>query len=110
MKQTTDAQIPEEEPKGYIEAEHDRKKREMQKNDKPTLVIDDDEMHIWSGFVTRNKQHRVCVDAYTVSGENNDTYLTDHDHNLNISHRTNYEDVTHHKVQGVVVFVPQNET
>jgi hypothetical protein len=42
-------------------------------------------------FITRNKQHRVGVDAYNVKGDKNDTFLTDH--NLNVSHRTTYDDV-----------------
>jgi hypothetical protein len=49
-------------------------------------------------FITRNRQHRVGVDAYIVRGDNNETYLTDH--NLNVSHRTTYEDLEKHKIQG----------
>jgi hypothetical protein len=45
-------------------------------------------------FITRNKQHRVGVDAYIVQGEHNEQYLCEY--NLNISHRTNYEDVEKH--------------
>lgn len=78
QKQSADAVNEEKNvPHGYQEAEHDRLTRERGEAPKPTHVIDDDDMHIWSGFVTRNKQHRVCVDAYTVMGDNNDQFLTD---------------------------------
>jgi len=60
-------------------------------------LLDDDEKNIWSGFVTRNRQHRVLMEAYTVSGDH-EPFLTDQDHNLNVSHRTNYEDVGKYKV------------
>lgn len=39
-------------------------------------LLDDDEKNIWSGFVTRNRQHRVCMEAYTVSGDH-ESFLTD---------------------------------
>lgn len=38
------------------------------------------------------------------------TFLSDQDHNLNVSHRTNFEDVDKHPCQGVVAFIPQNQT
>lgn len=38
------------------------------------------------------------------------TYISDQDHNLNVSHRTNYEHVEEHPVQGVIAFIPQNNT
>jgi len=63
--------------------------------------------------VTRNKAHRVLMEAYVV-GEleqsNIMSYLSDQDHNLNVSHRTNFEDVDKYPVQGVVAFIPQNNT
>lgn len=49
-------------------------------------------------FITRNKQHRVGVDAYNVLEENNDQYLCEY--NLNVSHRTTFDDVEKHKIQG----------
>ena len=99
MKKTDEKDEAPPELQGYRESDADRERRERADSGiKP--AIEDDEMHIWSGFVTRNKQHRVCVDAYTVTGTNNGHFLMDQDHNLNISHRTNYEDAISHKVQG----------
>lgn len=68
--------------------------------------------------MTRNKQHRVLMEAYVVGDVHSDSslierlqpYLSDQDHNLNVSHRTNCEDVERHPVQGVVAFIPQNNT
>ena len=42
-------------------------------------------------FITRNKSDRVGVDAYQISGENNDLFLCDH--NLNISQRMTLEEL-----------------
>lgn len=49
------------------------------------------------------------MEAYVVGDlESNKimTYLSDQDHNLNVSHRTNLGDVDNHEVQGVVAFIP----
>lgn len=62
--------------------------------------------HFWSGFITRNKQHRVGVDATLVSGEE----ISLVEYNLNISHRTVYEEVLKKKPKAVAVFTPSNET
>ena len=59
-------------------------------------LFDDDDTHIWCGFITRNKQHRVGVDAYNVKGDNNESYLCDH--NLNVSHRTTLDDIETNKI------------
>lgn len=67
----------------------------------PRDIFEDDERNVWSGFVTRNKAHRVLMEAYVVGDlESNNimTYLSDQDHNLNVSHRTNFEDVEKHPV------------
>lgn len=71
MKTTKESTEGPEKLQGYTEAEHDREKRERGV-EAVKIAIEDDEKHIWSGFVTRNKQHRVCVDAYTITGTNND--------------------------------------
>ena len=65
--------------------------------------------HVWSGFITRNKKHRVGVDAYLAWGDVAEL-LTDY--NLNISHRTALEEARRisSAVQGVVAFTSQNET
>jgi len=88
MKKTTEKDQAPPALQGYRESDQERERRERG-NSGVKLAIEDDDMHIWSGFVTRNKQQRVCVDAYTVAGLNNGHYLMDQDHNLNISHRTN---------------------
>ena len=62
--------------------------------------------HFWSGFITRNKQHRVGVDATLVSGEE----ISLVEYNLNISHRTVYDEVLKKKPKAVAVFTPSNET
>ena len=62
--------------------------------------------HFWSGFITRNKQHRVGVDATLVSGDE----ISLVEYNLNISHRTVYEEVLKKKPKAVAVFTPSNET
>lgn len=73
------------------------------------IVIADELDHLWSGFITRNKQNRVGVDAYLVSGDLAE-YFTDY--NLNITHRTSLDETKRigPAIFGVVVFVIQNET
>lgn len=59
--------------------------------------------------MTRNKAHRVLMEAYVVGDLDTNrvmSYISDEDHNLNVSHRTNFEDVDKHPVRGVVAFVP----
>ena len=70
------------------------------------MFFDDEDRNIWSGFVTRNKQHRVLMEAYVVGDIHTNAslvervapFLSDQDHNLNVSHRTNCEDVDRHPV------------
>lgn len=62
--------------------------------------------HFWSGFITRNKQHRVGVDATLISGEE----ISLIEYNLNISLRTVYEEVLKKKPKAVAIFTPSNET
>ncbi len=42
--------------------------------------------------------------------DNIQPFLSDQEHNLNVSHRTNFEDVDRYPVQGVVALIPANET
>lgn len=66
-----------------------------------TDIFEEDERNVWSGFVTRNKAHRVLMEAYVVGDlESNKvmSYISDEDHNLNVSHRTNFDDVDKHPV------------
>lgn len=62
--------------------------------------------HFWSGFITRNKQHRVGVDATLISGEE----ISLVEYNLNISLRTFYDEVFKKKSKAVAIFTPSNET
>ena len=50
--------------------------------------------------MTRNKQFRVCMMAYEVSGDTNELYLPDRLYNLNVSLRANFEDVEKFESQG----------
>lgn len=45
--------------------------------DKVYSLLEDDDKNIWSGFVTRNKQNRVLMEAYLVSGREMEKFLTD---------------------------------
>jgi len=43
-------------------------------------IFDDDDRNVWSGFVTRNKAHRVLMEAYVVGDleqSNIMSYLSD---------------------------------
>jgi len=62
-------------------------------------LIEDDERNIWSGFVTRNKQNRVLMDAYMVSGRV-EKYLSDQEHNLNITHLTSLSSLNRNHIEG----------
>ena len=48
---------------------------------------------VWSGFFTRNKTNRVGSDAFKVSGDHMEVFLPQDLYNLNVSHRTNFEDL-----------------
>jgi hypothetical protein len=52
-----------------------------------------DEDMVWSGFFTRNKTNRVGSDAFKVSGDHMEVFLPQDLYNLNVSHRTNFEDL-----------------
>lgn len=73
------------------------------------IIIADELEHLWSGFITRNKQNRVGVDAYLISGDLAEFFTA---YNLNITHRTSLEEVKKidQAIFGVVVFTIQNET
>ncbi len=49
-------------------------------------------------FITRNKQHRVGVDAYRVSGIVDEKYLEVY--NLNVSHRATMDEVKRKRTVG----------
>lgn len=101
-----------------VNAEQARRHAAANKDSSCEQFFEDEDRNIWSGFVTRNKQHRVLIEAYVVGDILADTglierlvpYLSDADHNLNVSHRTVFEDVDKHQVLGVVALIPQNST
>jgi hypothetical protein len=64
--------------------------------------------NIWGGFLTKNKKDRVCVDAYQIRNECTD-YLNS-EYNLNVSHRTQFEDIVKRPIIGIIAFSPQNAT
>ena len=74
--------------------------RAVDDSEKTYSLIEDDERNIWSGFVTRNKQNRVLMDAYLVSGSHMDRYLTDQEHNLNITHLTTLQSMDLRHLEG----------
>jgi len=61
-------------------------------------------------FFTRNKTNRVGSDCYKVTGDHIENFLPHDLYNLNVSFRTNFEDLDRFPIQGVVVFVAENET
>ena len=63
-------------------------------------LLNDDEKNIWSGFVTRNKQNRVLMDAYLVCGQDMERFLTDQEHNLNVSHFTTLDSMDSKQIEG----------
>jgi len=76
----------------------------------PAAVIEEEVPEgetIWSGFITKNKQNRVGVDANLITGD--ELILKDY-FNLNISHRTLYDEVSKREPRTIVVFVPTNGT
>lgn len=64
--------------------------------------------HLWSGFITRNKINKVGVDAHQIRNDCSEFLATDY--NLNVSHRTQFEDIFKKPIVGIIAFCPQNET
>ncbi len=64
--------------------------------------------NIWGGFLTKNKKDRVCVDAYQIRNEC--TEFLNNEYNLNVSHRTQFEDIVKRPIIGIIAFSPQNAT
>jgi hypothetical protein len=64
--------------------------------------------NFWGGFLTKNKKDRVCVDAYQIRNEVSE-WLSN-EYNLNVSHRTQYEEIMKRPMLGIIAFSPQNET
>ncbi len=64
--------------------------------------------NIWSGFLTKNKKDRISVDIYLIRGNISDDFNSEY--NLNVSHRTQYEEIVKRPLLGIVAFSPQNIT
>jgi len=64
--------------------------------------------NIWGGFLTKNKKDRVCVDAYQIRNECSE--FLNNEYNLNVSHRTQIEDIMKRPIIGIIAFSPQNAT
>ena len=64
--------------------------------------------HLWSGFITRNKNNRVGVDAYQLRNDCSELLSTEY--NLNVSHRTQFDEIFKKPIIGIIAFCPQNET
>ena len=64
--------------------------------------------NIWSGFLTKNKKERIGVDIYQIRGNIADNL--GEEYNLNVSHRTTFEEVMKRPLLGIVAISPNNET
>jgi hypothetical protein len=62
----------------------------------------------WSGFITKSKKTQVGVDAYLQSGEAE--LLEQSLFNLNISHKTTFDEVLSKSPIAVIIFLPSNQT
>lgn len=69
---------------------------------------DENLKQLWSGFLTKNKKDKVCVDAYQIRHECSHFFTSEF--NLNVSHRTHFEEIMKRPIIGVIAFSPQNET
>jgi len=69
---------------------------------------DENLKQLWSGFLTKNKKDKVCVDAYQIRHECSHFFTSEF--NLNVSHRTQFEEIMKRPIIGVIAFSPQNET
>lgn len=76
------------------------------KSPKERLMYDNHEI-IWSGYITKNKQGRVGVDAIVNKGDDS---VFQGDFNLNISHRAPFDEVLKRPHKAIVTFVASNET
>lgn len=64
--------------------------------------------NIWSGFLTKNKKDRISVDVYQIRG-NIDEYFNSEGY-LNVSHKTNYDEMMKRQILGIIAISPQNVT
>lgn len=67
----------------------------------------------WSGFITKSIKNHVGVDGYFISGDYQvaqEEIFTLKIHNMNVSHKSNVEELLKRPPLAVVLFIPSNET
>ena len=69
---------------------------------------DENLKNIWSGFLTKNKQDRIGVDFYQIRGNISENFNSES--YLNVSHRTQYDEIMKRPYLGIVAISPQNVT
>lgn len=67
----------------------------------------------WSGFITKGLKNNVGVDGYFLSGDMaiaSEEIFTLRIHNMNVSHKSNIEEVLSRPCQALVIMIPSNPT
>lgn len=75
--------------------------------------IEDNFTMFWSGFITKGLKNNVGVDGYFMSGDfglTSEEVFTLRIHNMNVSHKSNVEEVLSRPCLGLVILVPSNPT
>lgn len=75
--------------------------------------IEDNCALFWSGFITKGLKNNVGVDGYFMSGDYqlaSEEVFTLRIHNMNVSHKSNVEEVLSRPCLALVVMVPSNAT
>lgn len=63
--------------------------------------------NIWSGYLTKNKRDRIIVDAYQIRGNISEHFT---ESQLNVSHRTQYDEIMKRPILGIIAISPENVT
>ena len=75
--------------------------------------IEDNYTLFWSGFITKGLKNNVGVDGYFMTGDYqlaSEEIFTLRIHNMNVSHKSNVEEVLSRPCLALVVMVPSNPT
>ena len=92
-----------------VESELSSKKSEDDLDFEKEYSLEDENLkNIWSGFLTKNKKDRISVDAYQIRGDISEDFNSEY--NLDVHHRTQYEEIVKRPSLGIVAFSPQNIT
>ena len=95
------------EKKKENEKEDSSKKSEDEINFEKQYSLEGENLkNIWSGFLTKNKKDRISVDAYQIRGNISEDFNTEY--NLDIHHKTIYEEILKRPSLGIVAFSPQD--